>query len=244
MSPQLTICFIPTKDARLPSILLSEFTHLLQTFRLWKTNVLARSTIKVIQQTAPVGTYSGPLDVFKQTVKRHGFLSLYQGLASPLVGSMIDNAVVFTAYKRFQRLLGVEENVWSSRIKYALAGMGAGVFTATILTPVELIKCKLQIQQMAQRAGGASASDYKGPVDVIVKVVRKEGIQGLYRGHVACLARELPGNFAWFGTYEAILREFQERFGYKDRESVPLALKSLAGSIGGVCYWAVPFPFE
>jgi len=157
---------------------------------------------------------------------------------------MAENAVVFTAYKRFQRMLGVEENQWSGRLYYALAGMGAGFFSAAVLTPVELVKCNIQVQQMAQRAGGAATTNYKGPIDVVIKTVRKEGVQGLYRGHLACLARELPGNFAWFGVYEATLREFQERFGYKDRASVPLPLKSLAGSVGGLCYWAVPFPFE
>lgn len=204
---------------------------------------MAFSTIKVIQQTATVGTYSGPLDVFKKTVKAHGFFSLYQGLSSPLLGAMAENAVVFTAYKRFQRMLGVEENQWASRISYAWAGMGAGFFSAAVLTPVELVKCNIQVQQAAQR-GGTSTTNFKGPIDVVIRTVKKEGIRGLYRGHVACLARELPGNFAWFGVYEATLREFQERFGYKDRASVPLGLKSLAGSIGGVCYWAVPFPFE
>jgi len=197
----------------------------------------------VIQQTAPIGVYTGPLDVARKTIRAHGFLALYQGLSSPLLGAMAENAIVFTTYKRFQRVMGVEENVWSSRMSYALAGLGAGFFSAAVLTPVELVKCNLQVQQAAER-GGTTTTNFKGPIDVVARTIKKEGIRGLYRGHMACLARELPGNFAWFGVYEAILREFQERFGYKDRSSVPLGLKSLAGSIGGVCYWAVPFPFE
>ena len=156
---------------------------------------------------------------------------------------MAENAIVFTAYKRFQRMLGVEEGTWASQWKYAVAGMGAGFFSAAVLTPVELVKCNLQVQQPAER-GGTTTTAFKGPVDVVVQTIKKEGVQGLYRGHVACLARELPGNFAWFGVYEAVLRDFQDRFGYADRASIPLPLKSLAGSIGGVCYWAVPFPFE
>ena len=85
---------------------------------------------------------------------------------------------------------------------------------------------------------------YKGPIDVVVRTIKAEGLQGLYRGHTACLMREIPGNFAWFGVYEGVLREFQERFGYANRSEIPLGLKALAGSIGGCAYWAVPFPFD
>jgi hypothetical protein len=112
-------------------------------------------------------------------------LSLYQGLSSPLVGAMAENAVVFTAYKRFQRLLGVEEDRWSSRMNYAIAGCGAGFFSAAVLTPVELVKCNIQVQQAAQRGGGQTTS-FKGPIDVVMQIMRKEGVQGLYRGHLAC----------------------------------------------------------
>jgi len=81
-------------------------------------------------------------------------------------------------------------------------------------------------------------------VDVVWQILKKEGLRGLYRGHTACLMREIPGNFAWFGVYEGVLREFQERGGYANRSEVPLGIKALAGSVGGCAYWAVPFPFD
>ena len=85
---------------------------------------------------------------------------------------------------------------------------------------------------------------YRGPVDVVVQTLKHEGLRGLYRGHTACLARELPGNFAWFGMYEACLRAVQENLGYANRAEVPLGFKAMCGSVGGVFYWAVPFPFD
>ena len=46
--------------------------------------------------------------------------------------------------------------------------------------------------------------------------MRKEGIRGLYRGNGATLARELPGNAAWFGVYEYISNSFVPEGGSRD----------------------------
>ena len=88
-----------------------------------------------------------------------------------------------------------------------LAGGGSGLASTCVLTPVELVKCRLQAQ-----LGGASAAPtqlYKGPVDVSMQVVRAEGVTGLWRGSLSMLAREVPGNMAWLGVYEAVMRTVQ-----------------------------------
>jgi len=52
-------------------------------------------TVKVLQQTQD--QFKGPLDAFRKTVRAYGFLSLYQGLSSPLAGAMVENAAIFSA---------------------------------------------------------------------------------------------------------------------------------------------------
>ena len=94
------------------------------------------STVKVLQQTDSTGEFKGPVDAAVKTVRRHGVLSLYQGMSSPILGAMAENAVVFSAYGSFKRQLGVQDDAWAPRYKYALAGMGAGFFSASVLTPV------------------------------------------------------------------------------------------------------------
>jgi hypothetical protein len=44
-------------------------------------------------------------------------------------------------------------------------------------TPVDLVKCRLQVQKESK-----ANAYYKGPADVIKKVILDEGIRGLYRG--------------------------------------------------------------
>lgn len=50
---------------------------------------------------------------------------------------------------------------------------------------------------------------YNGPMDVARHVLRHEGgVFGLYRGMNSTLLREIPGNMAMFGVYEALRTYF------------------------------------
>jgi hypothetical protein len=62
-----------------------------------------------------------------------------------------------------------------------IAGCMAGVVQSFVLTPADLIKCRLQVQ--------TARSQYSGPIDVIRQTLRVNGVQGLYRGLGATLIR-------------------------------------------------------
>lgn len=85
---------------------------------------------------------------------------------------------------------------------------------------------------------------YKGPIDCIVRTVREGGVQALWRGNLSTLAREVPGNMAWFGVYEGVMRLVQTARQDARKKDVPLYWSALAGSGAGVAYWAVPFPAD
>ena len=94
-------------------------------------------TIKVLLQTQHVGAsgeavapkYAGAVDCFFQTIRAKGFLGLYKGMASPLIGSMAENAVLFAAYGQFQRLLAGKEKRELGLLDLSLAGAGAACST-------------------------------------------------------------------------------------------------------------------
>ena len=91
-----------------------------------------------------------------------------------------------------------------SLLQLASAGACAGFGAATVLTPVELVKCRMQVQNniagtvAASGAVGSGGSEgfvrYKSPLDVVWRTVRDEGVaRGLFRGHTSTLLREIPG---------------------------------------------------
>ena len=124
--------------------------------------------------------------------------------------------------------------------KLVVSGAGSGFASSCVLTPVELVKCRLQ----AQLNCPSGSTNYKGPIDCIVRTVREEGVTGLWRGNLSTLAREVPGNMAWFGVYEAGMRFVQQARGDERKKDVPLYWSALSGSAAGVAYWALPFPAD
>ena len=112
-------------------------------------------TVKVLLQTQDVVGYKGPkytgaFHCLKHTVETGGVKSLYKGISSPLLGSMAENAVLFLSYGVFKGWLGGQEAAARgedlSLFRLSLAGAGAGAIVPCVLTPVELVKCRLQVQ--------------------------------------------------------------------------------------------------
>ena len=105
-----------------------------------------------------------------------------KGVTSPVIGAMLENAVVFTLYEQTKLfLLSRNKNPSIKQLSVNqsfVAGGVAGCGTTLVLTPVELIKCRLQIQQESKQE-----AKYKGVVDCIYQTVKNEGFfRGLYRG--------------------------------------------------------------
>eukprot|EP00158_Paraphelidium_tribonemae_P005733 Partr_v1_DN27495_c2_g1_i2_m71665 putative solute carrier family 25 (mitochondrial carrier) len=87
--------------------------------------------------------FSGPIDCFKQTWRKEGLLGLYQGLPSPMVGAMMENAVMFMAFSRISNLLKQALETQTLTLpQTCLVGALSGTCASVVLTPAELIKCR------------------------------------------------------------------------------------------------------
>ncbi|KII91204.1 hypothetical protein PLICRDRAFT_51379 [Plicaturopsis crispa FD-325 SS-3] len=96
--------------------------------------------------------FTGPWDCLVQTWRDEGIRGLYRGLPMPLVGAMAETAALFLAYSEIQDLLryatGRPKSSDLSIPQLGLAAGGAGLITSFILTPIELVKCKMQVQML------------------------------------------------------------------------------------------------
>ncbi len=66
-------------------------------------------------------------------------------------------------------------------------GALSGISVACVLTPVELVKCRMQTTN-------EGAVRYKSTLDCFLQTLREGGVRALFRGHVGTLCREIPGN--------------------------------------------------
>uniref|UniRef100_A0A0D6QV68 Uncharacterized protein n=1 Tax=Araucaria cunninghamii TaxID=56994 RepID=A0A0D6QV68_ARACU len=114
----------------------------------------------------------------------------------------------------------------------ACAGGIAGAFTYVCLHPLDTVKTKLQTRGASQM--------YKGSLDVIAKVVQKEGIVGLYSGVSAVLVGSAISSAIYFGTCE-----FGKALFSKWKPLVPaVVIPPAAGAMGNVVSSAVMVPKE
>ena len=177
-----------------------------------------------------MSTVQCTVDIFRN----EGLRGFYRGLPTPMVGSIMENIILFVSYTKIQKLIQgptAAADTPPTIPQLALSGALAGSMVSAVLTPVELIKCKIQMH----------ASQYRGTLDCIVKTIRSTGLTGLYKGHAATFARESFGGAAWFGVYEATCRHLSKD-GTKD--SLGAGSLMFAGALSGIAYNTVLFPAD
>ncbi|XP_027361000.1 mitochondrial carnitine/acylcarnitine carrier-like protein [Abrus precatorius] len=206
-------------------------------------------TIKVKLQSQPtplpgqLPKYSGAIDAVKQTVAAEGPRGLYKGMGAPLATVAAFNAVLFTVRGQMEALLRPHPGAPLTVNQQIVCGAGAGVAVSFLACPTELIKCRLQAQSVLAGSGTASvAVKYGGPMDVARHVLRSEGgMKGLFKGLVPTMAREIPGNAAMFGVYEAVK---QLLAGGPDTSGLGRGSLITAGGLAGASFWFMVYPTD
>ena len=117
----------------------------------------------------------------------------------------------------------------------AFSGL-AGAVATTCIYAIDFTKTQLQNQK-----GLGAAREFSGPLDVVVKTIRRQGILGLYKGY--------PPNVVLVMPEKAIKLTMNDTFRgmvMRSREDgkVPLHMGALAGGAAGACQVAATNPME
>lgn len=123
-----------------------------------------------------------------------------------------------------------------------------------LLTPIELVKCKMQVPVETMTSSGGHAVRRLGPLGVMAAIYRHGGIAGFWHGQLGTLIRETGGSAAWFGGYEFMVlffrkrREKQQRAGGGKMTAIddPLAVyqQMACGATAGVSYNFLFYPAD
>lgn len=149
------------------------------------------------------------------------------------MGNAWTNAIMFGVYERSLR--AVDPNPENPTLRSVLlAGMLGGFCQTIAVTPTELIKCRLQVQD-----GHPSGQvKYRGPMDCVRSIYARRGVQGLFLGYPVTLWREVPSFGVYFLGYEWAKRSMLAS-GVNEHTSM-----LLAGGFAGVTSWAVSYPVD
>lgn len=198
-------------------------------------------TTKVRLQSAPEGTYNGAMDVVKQLMKNEGVAGFYKGTLTPLIGVGACVSVQFAVNEGMKRYFDSRNGTHTTSLSYSqlyISGAMAGFMNTFLASPIEQIRIRLQTQT------ADSAVKLNGPIDAIRQVIKYGGIgNGLFRGFVPCLIREVHGMGIYFLAAEACIKYEMEHF-HKLRTEVPSWHVCLYGGVAGIAMWVTSYPID
>ncbi|XP_061598691.1 electrogenic aspartate/glutamate antiporter SLC25A13, mitochondrial isoform X2 [Cololabis saira] len=149
---------------------------------------------------------TGPRVSALSVIRDLGFFGLYKGSKACFLRDIPFSAIYFPCYAHIKAYLAEEDgSIGPARMLFAaaLAGMPA----ASLVTPADVIKTRLQV---AARAGQTT---YSGLTDCFWKILREEGPRAFWKGAEARVFRSSPQFGVTLVTYELLQRWFYVDFG-------------------------------
>lgn len=177
--------------------------------------------------------------LLRNIVSSEGLLALYRGMAAPLASVTFQNAMAFQVYAVLSRAFDSCKAMGDppSYKSVALGGFGTGALQSFLLSPVELVKIRLQLQTNQQQH-----HHRKGPLYVARDIYKKEGIRGIYRGLTITVLRDAPAYTVYFWTYEYTREKLHPGCRKSGEESLKTML--VAGGSAGVASWVCCYPLD
>ncbi|XP_047120513.1 mitochondrial glutamate carrier 1-like [Schistocerca piceifrons] len=196
-----------------------------------------------IQRIKPNCTqmYNSMWDCFKKTYKSEGFRGMYRGSGVNVLLITPEKAIKLIVNDYCRHYLSQEHKL---TLKFEiLSGAIAGMCQVIITTPMELLKVQLQnAGQLAilQKVDRKAAPKFEA-THIALKLLRTEGISGLYRGLGITMVRDISFSVLYFPVFAHL-----NAFGPKKHSAPDKAVfwftflaGCASGSIAALC--ATPF---
>ncbi|TIB99456.1 hypothetical protein E3Q17_02586 [Wallemia mellicola] len=171
----------------------------------------------------------GSLDAVIKISRHEGFTALWKGLTPTLLMAVPSNAVYMLGYESLHHTF--LDSGMNTTFSPLLAGATARTFSATVISPLELLRTRLQ------------ASSTQSPSQIIQSLrtsVQVSGVKVLWRGLDWTLARDVPFSSIYWAGFELIKRTMIE---YEGKEA-PIRTPFVAGATSGICAALITSPFD
>lgn len=174
--------------------------------------------------------FSGTVDAFIKIIRQEGIKSLWSGLPPTLVMAVPATVIYFTCYDQLCTALKTRMTGHTQEAPL-LAGAIARVGSATVISPLELIRTKLQSQKQS----------YRKLTDSIRSAVEAEGWRSLWRGLGPTLLRDVPFSAMYWYNYE------RAKAFLCQRNNIPeptISISFVSGALSGSIASIVTLPFD
>jgi len=184
--------------------------------------------------------FSGTADAFLKISRTEGISSLWSGLSPTLVLAVPTTVTYFTMYEQLKvfidsqrraqsaqpSILTSETPKWVSLTAGGLARLAA----VTLVSPLELVRTKMQSQKMP----------WSDVHKCLTELVRAQGIRALWNGYTATLLRDVPFSALYWPLYEQSKAIMNLYTSNRDSFLVNFGSGAVAGSFAST----VTLPFD
>ncbi|CAN0313271.1 unnamed protein product [Lampetra fluviatilis] len=150
--------------------------------------------------------YRGVLHAVVTMWRGEGLRGFYRGLSPTLAAVFPYAGLQFGFYNVFTRAassLAARTQRRTGGLQTLVCGAAAGVLSKTLTYPCDLVKKRLQVMGFEQaRRHFGEVRAYAGACDCVRRVLREEGLPGLYKGLVPSALKAAASTGLTFLTYE------------------------------------------
>jgi len=127
----------------------------------------------------------------RDVIKMEGLRGLYQGYLPTLGRQSLNQASRFLFYQHYKDMITKKNGEFSGMHSF-IGGVGAGIFSVAISTPMDVLKTQMQEGKPTNMS------------QLTKDIYFKNGIKGFWRGSLARLLRVAPGQGVMFLTYDGV----------------------------------------
>jgi hypothetical protein len=203
---------------------------------------LPMDLLKVRLQTSLASDFKNPADALFKTLRNEGVASLWKGLTPALASAALENTLLFSLNGAMRRAATKDNKKKLTFTQEMALGAVSGAASATVVSPTEVIKGRLQVTRSALARSGQPAPT--GLIPTITSLWREQGIRGFYRGLPLMYARDIPFFMIYFANYQKYVSMVMEREGLSDKSELSVFHVMLGGGLAGCASWALTLPLD
>ncbi|KAL5824270.1 hypothetical protein ACOSQ3_020333 [Xanthoceras sorbifolium] len=165
-------------------------------------------------------------------MRSEGFRGLYRGFGTSLTGTIPARALYMAALEVTKSevgglavRLGCPEATAAAAAN-AVGGLSAAVAAQLVWTPVDVVSQRLMVCN-----SNDSNCRYANGIDACKKIIRNDGVRGLYRGFGISILTYAPSNAVWWASYSVAQRAVWGGIGcyFRRRDG-----EDSEGEVGGI----------
>ncbi|CAK9164442.1 unnamed protein product, partial [Ilex paraguariensis] len=199
--------------------------------------------------------------VIRGILRTDGIPGLYRGFGTVITGAIPVRIIFLTALEttKVSALGMIEPFKFSEPAKAAIAngiaGMAASLCSQALFVPVDVANLNSdgfkQVSQRLMVQGYSGHAHYNGGLDVARKILKSDGIRGLYRGFGLSVMTYSPSSAVWWASYGSSQRFIWRLLGQGTEHDEPtpsqwtlVSVQAAGGIFAGATASSITTPLD